>query len=677
MHRYPEAKRGDRVDVWHGRPIADPYRALEDVTSAQTREWLASQQRLTQEWFAAHGPAGGPDLHVDLPQPAVVGPVASGGARLFFLRPDSAGGHPVLFCREGIDAAARVLVDPNAEGTQIARYAIFPSPSGRYVVYASQKAGEDVSTLRILDVERGQHLTDDIPPTVLPVVAWHPDEKSFYYNALRGIYRQAGTVPEETGLYRHWLGGADELELALPWNGGFTVYPQLTGDGAYLCLHLMNFMTRSNALRVRRIDEPGGYRELIPYGQGFAFIAGNEGSRFLITTTVQCDRGRVVQVDLGDDGNIRSHDIVPESAAVLARTPYPNARMAVSTATHLYVAFLEEGHSTLLRFEKGAGWSATPVELPGFCTINALTLHGDRVLVLAESITFPESVFIVDGTRCVPLHLAELPAEPRCAVSWRVVRAIAADGSVIPASVVMPLDGETGPRPLLLSVYGGLGAPFTPRFKEELWLALRRGYACALAHVRGGGEFGDTWHAASLQGRKQVTFDDCHSVARALAAAGITSPDLLALKGESYGALVAAVAYVQQPDLFGAIIAEVPLVDLLRHLTLPGGGIIERELGDPERNAADLEAILQFAPLQNLSAAPRRPALLVVVGELDARCRPGLAYKFVAQAQHVTRDEQLVLLDVVAGAGHSGWPPAIRQAAAARVVTFIAGVTGR
>lgn len=663
----PQARRGGDADVIFGHTIADPYRWLEDTGSAETRAWLEAQAKLKAQMFAGGELATLRRMAEQAPLPLTASAVAAAGGRLFFVQPHPHGSYPTLSCLE--HGKIRVLVDPAELGPDwtIARHGVYPSPGGRFVAYGVQKVGDDLATMRIRDIARNVDI-DEIAPSVLPVIAWR-DETTLYYNALRGIYRQAGQQPEETGLIRKTIGGGEECALACPWDGGWTVQPFASADGRYLFINRVQLLRNRAQLLVRPLgDETAPFVELLAEGEGAATVIGARNDDVFVATTIRDERGRIIALTLRNGVVAETREVVKAGRDILAPTPYPTARMHTIWRDRLYVTRLSDGRATIAAHALDGG-AADDIATPGFCSVNGLLASGDRLLVQLESFTVPETLYALDASKKLSPLLTPTADGPQLA--WQTLWAESADGTRVPCTVAAPAD-EAGSRPTLLLAYGGLGAPTTPRFREEIWLALQRGFACALAHVRGGGEYGRAWHRAAMGAAKQRSFDDCYAVAKKIVEAGIATRDTLMLKGESYGGLLAAVAYAQRPDLFAAVVAEVPLVDVVRHLGLPGGGIVAADLGDPLKDETIFNSVLAFAPMQHLELRDRKPALLVTPAALDNRAPPGLAFKFVAAAQHNARADQPVVLNLIEGCGHAGWPLAVRRDAAAHTIAFLA-----
>jgi prolyl oligopeptidase len=406
---------------------------------------------------------------------------------------------------------------------------------------------------------------------------------------------------------------------------------------------------------------------VLPEADGSTAVVGLDGDDIFVSTTTGEDRGRILKKGPGHE----PCEIVAAGSDIIASSPYPTARMSTIWRDQLFVTRLRDGHSTLT-IHALDGSEIGEIATPGFCSINGLLPTIDGLLVQLESFTIPETLWSIDTSRLM-LSRAVPAATPSLAMEWKTEIAISSDGTRVPCTVATP-EGQATPHPVLLLAYGGLGAPMTPRFREEIWLALHQGISVALAHVRGGGEFGRAWHRAAMGANKQRTFDDFYAVAGKLIESRITTANRLMVKGESYGGLLAAVAYTQRPELFAAVVAEVPLLDVVRQLALPGGGVVGADLGDPLKNETIFNHVLAFAPMQNLSPHDRKPALLVTSAALDNRALPGQAFKFVAAAQRVARSDQPVLLNLVENCGHSGWALSARREQAARTVAFLASV---
>jgi len=673
---YPPARQGNIIDILHGTPVADPYRWLEDPESPETTAWVEAQNALTRSVLDV--PRRSRIVErlwtlFDYPRTAV--PVRRGG-RYFVAHNTGLQNQPVLHVGESRGGPFRPLIDPNTlspDGTTALTAAV-PNEAGTLLAYALSRHGSDRQEIRLRDVDSGEDLPDRILWAKFATIAWLPDGSGFYYTR----FPEPGTVPagDEHYFCSAWFHAPgrrqneDRLVFDAP-DQRETVFEVRVADGGrwVVITARKGASDRSEVYLVDRGGPDGRPRPLFQgFGSAYDFIEA-AGGRLLFTTDEDAPRGRVIAVDPAGESPIVS-PIVPESEDRISGAVVAGDRLALS--------YLRNA-SHRLRIFGLAGGQTGEVPLPGLGTLTGLEGRpGDPELLLGfTSFTHPPATYAcdVDGGDLIPLP-PPVPAE-RAAPVWtdyetRQIWARSADGTRVPMFLVhrrgLPADGR---RPVLLTGYGGFNIPLTPAYDPANLVLLEEGGLVAVANLRGGGEFGETWHEAGMLDRKQNVFDDFIAAAGWLVASGYTSPRHLVIEGGSNGGLLTAAAMLQRPDLFGAVVCRVPVVDMLRYHLFTVGRFWIAEYGcadDPDQFAW----LLRYSPYHNVRDDVTYPPILITTADTDDRVSPGMAKKFAARLQAAAGNQSPVLIRIETGAGHGAGKPVARMVEEdADIFTFI------
>jgi prolyl oligopeptidase len=405
-------------------------------------------------------------------------------------------------------------------------------------------------------------------------------------------------------------------------------------------------------------------------GPRFNVIAEVDGA-LLIETQIGAPRGRVVRLDC-ETPNAAPVEVVAESAdAALAIAAHSTwSPLSGLAGGRLFLTYVRDAAHTVVAFDLD-GCAAGETPLPSPCTVLQLASHDDAVEVAITGFLSPWESHIVDPVTLAARRDRRVePGIPIAAASCRQIFCESRDGTRVPAFVVTPRS-DPGPLPTLLYVYGGWGQSITPSFRPDLALWVTLGGAYVVANARGGGEYGEAWHRAGMRLNKINTFDDCIAITEALIEDAIAAPGTLCIRGLSNGGLVTAACVNLRPELFAAACCTVPLVDVVHLMQMPAGSSIASEFGDPTADRATFDYLLSYSPLQNIHASPARPDMLVIVGERDERAPPAWTYRYVAELQATASPGQTVLLEVVAGEAHGGWPPDVDRRLLEHEVAFL------
>jgi prolyl oligopeptidase len=650
--------------VLHGIEVHDPYRWLEDGASPATRPWSDAQNARTRAVLDAlpDRPRFHERLSSLLRAGTSSGPVVCEQAGVVFSL-DRWGDHDqaVLVTRPLAGSGPHeptIVLDPTAPrgggDDTVAIDWYHPSRDGRLLAYGTSSSGDERSTLRVLDITTGEHLSEEIPHTRAASVGWLPDGSGFAYT------RYEGGGDYDRHVFWHRLGDDwhdDEVLFAdLPDQ---TAWPDVSvsRDGRWAVLHVELGWSRVD---VHLIDIATGERRTVIEGEEAVtwFGVDEERNRLVGHTTLGAGRGRVVAVDL--DGPLRADtwlDLVPESDAVIEGVTV--------TAGSLLVASTRRAVTSLNRHALD-GAMLGPVELPELGSLAGLSGRRDvdAAVLSLTSFTRPATLFRWSGDGGLS-RWSDLPGGPDPhGFAVEQVTYPSTDGTDIPLFLIGAAGAsEAQPVRTILTAYGGFAITMSPAYSPLAVAMAEEGGRYAVACIRGGSEEGEDWHRAGMREHKQQVFDDFHAAADWLVEKGITTRGQLAIRGGSNGGLLMGAAITQRPDLCAAVVCAVPLLDMVRfHLFLIAKLWIP-EYGDPDV-ADELAWLYAYSPYHHVRDGVCYPAVLIETGEEDSRVDPAHARKFAARLQAATScgDEHPVLVRIESKAGHGVGKPAGRQA---------------
>jgi len=685
--RYPHSERGPVVEMLHGVEVADPYRWLEDPDSAQTREWVAAQNAVTEEYLAGLASRSWfrEQLSAILGVPRAGVPRARGG-RYLLDRNDGSQDQDVVTMADDLSALAaggRVLIDPadfSADGTASLRAAML-SPDGKWVAYQVSEAGSDWVQLRVRSVESGVDTADVVPYAKFVGQVWSPDSSGFFYWTYPEHGRAAGDDPTALGagqLMLHRLSRDDDELIYQPDNPRLLASPYVFADG-WLILVITAGSSRKCLVQARRLcGGTAGPVELVVTEPRARFepVGVKDGVLYLLTDE-DAPRGRVVSTDLArvESGGARMWaELIPERDDVLER--------AERAGRGFLAVYLRDAQHHVVRFD-AAGAELGELDLADAGQHSARSVREVNIEEDSEECFVGVESF-VSGTRAYRVNLATGQADPlvledRAAPVPDVVTerrsAISADGTRVPYFLLRPA-GARPELPTLMCGYGGYNRAITPAFRATWPAWLAAGGALAVANLRGGGEYGTEWHEAGLRERKQNVFDDFIAVGEHLISTGVTTHGQLALHGASNGGLLVGAVMTQRPDLAAVALPMVAPMDMLRFHKFTIGAAWIPEQGDPDV-AEDFAFLYAYSPLHALRAGTCYPATVILTGDHDDRVAPAHSYKFSAELQHDQACDAPVLLRVETATGHgTGKPKRMLAAEFADMLAFAAEHTG-
>jgi prolyl oligopeptidase len=657
---YPLAKMVDQVDDYHGTKVADPYRGLEDTDSIDTREWIEAENKLTFHYLeqipyrqAIH------DRLMKLWNFERYGVSEQQGGRYFYQHNNGLQNQNVLLVAESLQAEPRVLLDPNtlsADGT-VALVGHAVSDDGKLLAYGTSASGSDWMEWHVRDVDTGKDLPDLLKWVKFSGASWTKDGKGFYYSCYDEP--KQGTMLRDANyfhkLYYHRLGAPqpeDKLILERPDNKELGFAGNVTDDGRYLIITVWQGTSPKNRLYYKDLTRPDAevVKLLDDFDAHYQFID-NDGPVFWIKTDLDTPRGRVIAIDTRHPERASWKTIVPQGADKLEDA---------NVIDNSFVLGYLKDAQTEVRVHDLEGKLLRTVDLPGIGTAEGFGgKRKDKETFYAfTSFITPTTIYRYD----LEAGKSAVYRQPKVdfdssRYETKQVFYTSKDGTRVPMFITakkgLKLDGQ---NPVLLYAYGGFNISLTPAFSVGNAVWLEMGGVYAQPNLRGGGEYGEEWHQAGTLARKQNVFDDFIAAGEWLIANHYTSPAKLAIRGGSNGGLLVGACLTQRPDLYGAALPAVGVMDMLRFHKFTIGWAWTSDYGssdDPEM----FKAIYAYSPLHNLKPGTKYPATLITTADHDDRVVPGHSFKFAATIQADQAGAAPVLIRIETKAGHGAGKP--------------------
>jgi len=682
---YPATPAVDHVDTYHGTRVADPYRWLEDDNSAETKAWVQAQNAVTEGHFAQM-PQRLPtrQLYTALFNYERFGVPFKAGGRYFWTRNDGLQQQAVLFTATALDATPTVALDPNLlskDGTA-ALSGVVPSRDGKLLAYGVSVSGSDWQTWRVRDLATGKDLPDRIEWVKFSSATWTLDGQGFFY----GRYEAPKPGEALSGVnffqkvYYHRLGtpqSADVLVIDNPRDKKWGFGTSVSDDGRLLIVSVSNGTGRRNGLLLLPL-EGGAYRGGRPEPLTLAFDAqylplALDASRLVLRTDRGASNGRLVSVDLGPNLDRHRTSANPATAATAATAATPttpefqplvpettDALVGATAVGGRYILRYLRDASTLVRFHAADGQLQRELPLPGVGTAGGFggRWQDSETFFSYTSLITPADILRLD-LKTGETSLFKRPKTAFDADQFETRRAFVTskDGTKFPVFIGhrkgLKLDGT---NPTLLYGYGGFNVPTTPGYNVTAAAWMQMGGVYVTAAIRGGGEYGRAWHEAGTKLQKQNVFDDFIAAAEWLVAQKITSPAKLAVNGGSNGGLLVGAVVNQRPDLFGAAVPAVGVMDMLRFHKFTIGWAWVSDYGSSD-DAEQFKALKAYSPLHNIRAGQKYPPLLVMTADHDDRVVPAHSFKYTAALQAADTGGAPKLIRIETNAGHGAGKP--------------------
>ena len=655
--QYPAARKVDQVDNYHGTKVADPYRWLEDDNSPETAAWIEAENKITFPYLERipyrqqfQDRVKRLNDYVKYSAPSHKGPY------VFFSRNDGLQNQSVLYIQQGFDGKPEVLIDPNAwspDGT-VRLVAFAPARDAKHAAYAVSRSGSDWQELHVMELATKKILDDKIEWVKASGIAWHG--QGFFYSRYPAPAegKEKASINENHRVYYHRLGtkqSDDELVYEDPSNPQRFHNLETTEDERFAVLSISERGKGKdgNGLFVRDLSKhERTFSPLIPtIGDESYDVIDNIGDQLLVETNRRAPNWRVVLIDPKRPDEANWKTVLPERPE-----PIDSVRTA---GGHLFATYLKDVATRAYVYGLD-GKLEKEIALPGPGTATGFGGQHDDTFVFYgfNSLNVPPAIYrydIATGKSSV-FREAKVPGYDPLKYETRQVFFSSKDGIRIPMFLVhrkgLTLDGN---NPTLLYGYGGFNIVQSSTFNAARLALLEQGFVYASVNLRGGGEYGETWHQAGMKLKKQNVFDDCIAAAEWLIANKYTSTAKLAIQGGSNGGLLVGAVINQRPDLFRVAIPQVGVMDMLRFQKFTIGWNWIADYGSSD-NADEFKALYGYSPLHNIKAGVKYPATLITTADHDDRVVPAHSFKYAATMQERVSRENPVLIRIETKSGH-------------------------
>lgn len=659
---YPKTRTVEQVDDFHGTAVADPYRWLEnDVrTDKEVADWVSAQNKVTFSYLESIPQRETiRERMTELWNYEKIGTPFRRGGRYYFFRNDGLQNQSVLWMQETLESEASVLLDPNSwseDGTVALAGTAF-SPDGRYLAYGVQQAGSDWRTWNVMEISSGRVLDDRIEWVKFSGAEWSADGEGFFYARYPQPDDDAAfqSLNANMKVYYHRAGTAqrdDVLVYERPDNPDWGFQLDVSDDGHYLVITVWLGTDDRYRIVVKDLREPYGLpREIIAnFDHEYSFIE-SDGDVLYFKTSLEAANRRVIAIDLGNPAQENWKEIIPESE---------NALRSVGLVGNLFVCEYLKDARTQIRLFQTDGTFVREVEFPGIGSASGFSgkRSDTETFYSFSSFALPATIYrynmITGESR--EYRRSEVKFNPDDYETSQVFYP-SKDGTRIPMFLChrkgLKLDGT---NPTLLYGYGGFNIPITPSFSVSRLTWMEMGGVLAVANLRGGGEYGEAWHKAGTKNRKQNVFDDFIAAAEWLIEKRYTASEKLAIQGRSNGGLLVGACLAQRPDLYGACLPAVGVMDMLRFHRFTAGRFWTDDYGCAD-NPEEFAALVKYSPCHNLKEGVTYPPTLVTTADTDDRVVPGHSFKFAARLQACHGGEAPVLIRIETSAGHGAGKP--------------------
>jgi len=665
-YKYPSAKKADQIDDFFGTKIADPYRWLEDSDAPDTRAWIDAQNALTfgylkqvpeRERIFARLKALWDYERYGVP--------SREGRWYIFSKNSGLQNQAVVYKAASLEASPEVLIDPNTLSTDgtVALGPIAFSDDGKYMAYAISAAGSDWQEWRVREVATGQDLPDLIKWSKFSGASWLKDGSGFYYSRYDapkdGNLLQA--VNKNQKVYFHAVGtpqDKDTLVYERPDKPDWGFGAEVTDDGRFLLVYQTEGTDNRNRVFVRDLKDPNGRIEAFLDEFDAAYtVAGNDADTFYVVTNNGAPRYRLLAIPRTNAAPANWKTLIPESPGtdVLEGATMVNDQFVTSWMT--------DAHTTVRLYTR-AGEKVKDLALPAIGTVSAFSgrrSHSEGFYAFT-SYTYPTTIFRYDFKKGASTVFKQ-PAVDFDAAKYETVQIFypSKDGTKIPMFLTWRKGLlKNGQNPTYLYGYGGFNVPVLPAFSPAMAAWLEMGGVYAVANLRGGSEYGQAWYDAGRLKNKQNVFDDFIAAAEHLVREGYTSTPKLAIAGASNGGLLVGACMTQRPDLFGAALPAVGVMDMLRYHKFTIGWAWKSDYGDPDtKDGFDIN--FNYSPLHSIKPGTKYPATFVTTADHDDRVVPAHSFKFIAALQAAQAGPAPTLIRIETKAGHGAGKPTDKQ----------------
>ena len=659
--KYPATTRTNQVDTYHGTVVPDPYRWLEDDHAPATKSWVEDQNKVTFAYLQ------------QIPQRDAIkrrltklwnyerfGVPFKEGGRYFISKNDGLQNQGVLYTMASLDGELKLLLDPNKLSTDgtVALSSFAVSDDGNLLAYGLSTAGSDWQEWKVRDVRTGEDLSDRLQWVKFSGASWTKDGRGVFYSR----YDEPNEASKLTKanyfhkLYFHRLGtpqSEDRLVYHRPDHKDWGFHGSVTDDGRYLIITVSQGTDPKNRIYYQDLSAPAAtvVELLDDFDASYGFIE-NDGPVFWFLTDLNAPRGRVIAIDVTKPARANWKELIPQAAEKLQTVSVLNDQFTAD--------YLKDAHSQVKVFDL-TGRFIRDVQLPGIGTVGGFGgKRTDReTFYVFTSYTTPGTIYRHDLTTGVSTVFRAPKVDDFDPTAYETSQVFyqSKDGTRVPMFIThkkgLKLDGK---NPTLLYGYGGFGNSLTPAFSVSSVVWMEMGGVYAVPNLRGGGEYGEEWHLAGTKLKKQNVFDDFIAAAEWLIAHHYTSSAKLAISGGSNGGLLVGACLTQRPELFGAALPAVGVMDMLRFHKFTIGWAWTSDYGSAD-NADEFKALYAYSPYHNLKPGVKYPATLVTTADHDDRVVPAHSFKFAARLQECQAGKNPTLIRIETRAGHGAGKP--------------------
>jgi prolyl oligopeptidase len=656
---YPQTKTVDVVEELHGVKVADPYRWMEDLDSPELKAWIEAENELTFGYLEQIPEREKINKRLtELWDYEKYGAPFKRGGRYFFSKNEGLQNQYVLYVTESLDAEPRVLLNPNelSEDGTIALAGASVSEDGKLLAYGLSEAGSDWVEYHVRDVDTGDDLPDLIKWVKFSGASWTKDGQGFFYSRYD---EPKGDALAEANyyqkLYYHRLGTPqpeDQLVYNRPDHKDWGFGGSVTDDGRYLVISISQGTERENRVYYKDLQAQDSkvVALLDDFDAQYALID-NDGPVFWFFTDLDAPRGRVIAIDIRDPKRENWKEIISQAAETL---------QGVGCVGNLFVAnYLKDAHTQIKMFDL-TGKFVREVELPAIGSAGGFSgkRSDTETFYIFTSFAYPTTIYRYDMTtgQSTVFRKPKVDFDPR-QYDVKQVFYHSKDGTRVPMFIAhkkgIQLDGS---NPTYLYGYGGYNISLTPYFSISRLVWMEMGGVFAMPNIRGGGEYGKEWHEAGRLKNKQNCFDDFIAAAEWLIGNNYTRKDKLAIAGGSNGGTLVGACMTQRPDLFGACLPDVGVMDMLRFNKFTIGWAWVSDFGNPD-DPEMFKVLRAYSPLHNVKPGTCYPATLISTADHDDRVVPSHSFKFAAALQAAQACNNPVLIRIETRAGHGGGKP--------------------
>lgn len=677
-----QAERTNFSETIHGVKVADPYRWMENIDSDQTRTWIEAQRHKTEAYMSKVPNRQAIRRHLEKLQnyPRFGAPTYEAG-KYFYYYNSGLQNQSVLYMSDSADNLGKPILDPNTfsqEGVSALTDAV-PSPDGKFLAFAIAKSGSDWNQIQVLDLTTGKITADLVKWVKFSTIVWDGNSSGFYYSRYPEPAQDSNALAGENkyhSLYFHKVGqtqAQDQLVYSNPQNPDVSVYGSASEDHKWLCIEVSHSQNDNVAILAKDMTTPDSHFITLPNAFQAKFsLIGIKDDTLYAFTDMKASNGRIVSVKL-------TNNIIDAPWKEVIPQTKESINSVSLVGNHLFVNYLHDAASRVSEYNLD-GQFIRQVKLPGIGS--ASTFHGKQNSQTAyysyTSFNTPSIIYAYDiaSGKSSVWHQPKLSFNPNDFVTKQVF-VESSDGAKVPLFISHRKDLKIkGDVPTLLYGYGGFAIDMTPGFSTRTMTWMQMGGIYAQASLRGGNEYGEAWHVAGTKTQKQHTFDDFINCAQYLIDNKYTNSERLAINGGSNGGLLVGACLNQRPDLFGAAVPQVGVMDMLRFHKFTIGRYWTGDYGDVNK-PKEFEVLYKISPYHNVKEGTAYPATLVTTGDHDDRVYPAHSFKYAAALQHAQAGKAPILIRIDSKAGHgAGKPISKRLDESADILSFIAQALG-